>query len=118
METYDEDLELEVLIEVGARLMFTSNIWTNVGLVNGALWVVEQIVYKLGILPPKPPTYVLIRFDNYVAVPWDESIPQTISIMCIERGNKKHLHLKLAWGLTIHKSQGLTLEKVTINSGK
>jgi ATP-dependent DNA helicase PIF1 len=26
--------------------------------------------------------------------------------------------LKLAWGLTIHKSQGLTLEKATINIGK
>ena len=26
--------------------------------------------------------------------------------------------MKLAWGLTIHKSQGLTLEKATINIGK
>ena len=26
--------------------------------------------------------------------------------------------MKLAWGLTIHKSQGLTLDKSTINIGK
>ena len=31
---------------------------------------------------------------------------------------KKQLPLKLAWGLTIHKSQGLTLERATINIGK
>ena len=44
--------------------------------------------------------------------------PKNIPITPIERGNKKQLPLKLAWGLTIHKSQGLTLEKATINIGK
>jgi ATP-dependent DNA helicase PIF1 len=53
-----------------------------------------------------------------VGEPWDESFPQTIPITPIERGNKKQLPLKLAWGLTIHKSQGLTLQKATINIGK
>jgi ATP-dependent exoDNAse (exonuclease V) alpha subunit len=46
------------------------------------------------------------------------SFPQTIPITPIERGNKNQLPLKLAWGLTIHKSQGLMLEKDTINIGK
>ena len=39
-------------------------------------------------------------------------------LIAIERGNKKQLPLKLAWGLTIHKSQGLALDKATINIGK
>jgi ATP-dependent DNA helicase PIF1 len=52
METDEEDLELELLITVGARVMLTSNIWTDAGLINGALGVVEQIVYNPGILPP------------------------------------------------------------------
>jgi ATP-dependent DNA helicase PIF1 len=53
-----------------------------------------------------------------VGVPWDELFPQIVPIIPIERGNNRQIPLRLAWGLTIHKSQGLTLEKETINIGK
>ena len=53
-----------------------------------------------------------------MGVLWDESFPQVVPITSIEIGNKKQLPLKLARVLTIHKSQGLTLDKVTINIGK
>ena len=53
-----------------------------------------------------------------MGVSWHESFPQVFPITSMERGNKKQLPLKLAWGLTIHKSQWLTLEKATINIGK
>ena len=49
--------------------MLTSNLWTDAGLVNGALGVIQQIVYKPGSSPPEPPTYVLVRFDKYEGVP-------------------------------------------------
>ena len=95
--------------------MLTSNLWTDVGLINDALGVIQQIVYNLGSSPPEPPTYVLIKFYKYVGAPWDESLPQFVPITPIERDNQKKLPLKLAWGLTIQKSQGLKLEKATIN---
>jgi ATP-dependent DNA helicase PIF1 len=118
MEADEEKMDNELLIVVGARVMLTSNLWTNARLVNGALGVVEHIVYNPTTSPPEPPTYVLVRFDNYVGVPWDELFPHTIPIIPIERGNNRQIPLRLAWGLTIHKSQGLTLEKTTINIGK
>ena len=118
MEGDEEGLELELVITIGAREMLTLNLWTDVGLVNGALGVIQQIVYNPRSSPPEPPTYVLIKFDNYVGVPWDESFPQVVPITSIERGNKTKFPLKLSWGLTIHKSQGLTLDKATINIGK
>ena len=62
----EEGLELESLIAIGARVMLTSNIWTDAGLVNGALGVIQQIMYNFGNLPPKPLTYVLVRFDNFL----------------------------------------------------
>ena len=58
--------------------MLTSNLWTDARLVNGALGVIQQIVYNPGSSPLEPPTYVLIKFDNYVGVPWDESLPQVV----------------------------------------
>jgi hypothetical protein len=75
-------------------------------------------VYNYGILPLEPHAYVLLRFDNYVGFPWDESFPQTIHVTPIERGNKKQLALKLAWGSIIHKSLGLELEKAIISIRK
>lgn len=48
--------------------MHTSNLCTNVGVFNGILGVVEQMMYDLGSWPLNPPTYVLVRSDNYVGI--------------------------------------------------
>jgi hypothetical protein len=46
---------LNYLSQLELRVMLTSNIWTDAGLINGALGVVEKIVYNPGILPPNHP---------------------------------------------------------------
>ena len=94
MEIDEEEMELEILIAVEAQVMFIVNIWTDAGLVNVSLGILEKIVYKPRISPPEPPTYVLVRFDNYMEVPWDELSPQIIPITTSERGNRKQLPLK------------------------
>ena len=68
MEGDEEGLKLELLIAIGARVMLTSNLWTDAGLVNGSLGFIQQIVYNPGSSPLKPSMYVLIKFDNYVGV--------------------------------------------------
>ena len=50
-----------------------------------------------------------------MVVRWDESTPQTIPIMPIERGNKKTTSIETHMGLKIHKSQVLMLEEANIN---
>ena len=52
VEAYEEDLELDLLIAIGGRVMLTWNIGTDAGLANGALGVVEQMVYNPRTLPP------------------------------------------------------------------
>eukprot|EP01018_Ginkgo_biloba_P016121 Gb_08820 [translate_table: standard] len=101
----------------GARIMLTSNLWIDAGLVNSALGYIRQIVYDPTVQPPSPPTYVLIEFDNYTRNAWEPRRPRLIPITTITRGWMRQLPICLAWGLTIHKSQGLTLDHATVDIG-
>ncbi|XP_057856401.2 uncharacterized protein LOC131065774 [Cryptomeria japonica] len=112
-----DELELELLISKNSRVMLTSNLWIQVGLVNGALGYIRKIVYKPGSAPPEPPSYVMVEFDNYFGLPFEDHHPSTILVTPIQKGITLQLPLRLAWALTIHKSQGLTLPKATIDIG-
>lgn len=65
----NDELDVELLIEKDARVMLTSNLWIELGLVNGALGYIWNIIYKLGSAPPDPPSYVMVEFDNYSKMP-------------------------------------------------
>ncbi|XP_059073340.1 uncharacterized protein LOC131874117 [Cryptomeria japonica] len=112
-----DELDMELLISKNARVMLTSNLWIEAGLVNGALGYIQKIVYKPGSMPPEPPTYVMVKFDNYSIFLFDDRNPETVSISIRQRGSTVQIPLRLAWALTIHKSQGLTLAKATIDIG-
>ncbi|XP_057862035.2 uncharacterized protein LOC131070490 [Cryptomeria japonica] len=113
----DDELDVELLLSKNARVMLTSNLWIEEGLINGALGNIRKIVYKPGSASPQPPAYVLVEFDNYSRLPFDDRHPSSIPVPAIERGGSSQIPLHLAWALTIHKSQGLTLQKATIDIG-
>ena len=58
-----------------------------------------------------------IVFDKYVVVQFDASNQNIVPITPVIRGNQKQIPLKMEWALTIHKSQGLTLEQVSVDIG-
>ena len=115
-------LEPVVMLAKSSRVMLTSNLWIEVGLVNGAMGTVEAICY-LRDTPPHLPTAVMVRFDHYTGPTVHDG---TVPITPIRRSwtsngspcSRLQLPLKLAWAVTIHKSQGLTLDKVVIDVGK
>ena len=43
--------------------------------------------------------------------------PTYVPISPITRGSHRQLPLRIAWGLTIHKAQGMTLQNVIIDIG-
>ena len=102
--------------------MLTSNLWTGVGLVNGAMGTVIAICYKSGQAPPNLPVPVMLRFDS---CPGPTLPDGTVPIVPIRHTwsassaqcSRLQLPLKLAWAVTIHKAQGLTLDKVVIDVG-
>ena len=115
-------LEPVVMLARSARVMLTSNLWVEVGLVNGAMGTVEAICYK-DTTPPHLTVAVMVRFDHYTGpTVHDGTVPITPirHSWSSSGGQCSHLQLplKLAWAVTIHKCQGLTLDKVVIDIGK
>ena len=49
--------------------MLTVNLWTETGLVNGSMGIVQNILFKEGQGPPHLHIVVLISFDNYKGPP-------------------------------------------------
>ena len=102
--------------------MLTSNLWVDVGLVNGAMGTIQAICYRTGG-PPDLPIAVMVRFDSYSGPTFpDSTVPITPLLRTWSSSggqcSRLQLPLKLAWAVTIHKSQGLTLDKVVIDVGK
>ena len=108
--------------------MLTHNLCTEVGLCNGAIGTVLDIIYAKGHSPPVLPIAVVVKFDDkdYSGPSFSETIPNCVPIYpvanCSDTHAKKNMErrqfpLKLAWPITIHKAQGLTLRDVWLDLG-
>lgn len=96
--------ELELC--VGAQVMLLVNMNLKAGLCNGSRGVVTKFENNLPI----------VRFINGLELPishhtWEMKIDNDISVF------RTQLPLILAWALTIHKSQGSTLDCVSVDIG-
>ena len=105
--------------------MLTMNLWASVGLCNGSTGTIIDIIYAQNHAPPDLPIAVLVKFDDYCGpsfanMPSCVPIPPVTATVNIENSilERQQLPLTLAWALTIHKSQGMTLEKAWIDVGK
>lgn len=118
-------LQPKLFIAKGARVMLTMNLWPSTGLCNGSTGTVVDIIYETNHRPPALPIAIVVKFDKYSG-PSMTNMPCCVPIPPITAtayiGNTVHerqqLPLTLAWALTIHKSQGMTLDKAWIDIGK
>ncbi len=114
-----------------ARVMLTNNSWVYYGLHNGARGTVLDIVYKNADGPQRGelPELVIFRFDNYDGTPFIAGQPGTIAITVSTftfplTGNsntmatREQVPLRLCWAITIHKSQGATLDRIVVDIGE
>ncbi|XP_061192610.1 ATP-dependent DNA helicase PIF1-like [Saccostrea echinata] len=115
-EVYQSQLEVlspvpkKLNLKVGAQVMLAKNLEVQRGLVNGARGVVVGF-------DKKNQDYPVVKFvsgEEEVIRPvrWTFKLSGTVYI------NRKQLPLKLAWAISIHKSQGMTLDCVEMSLSK
>ena len=119
-----ENLAAMLHVTVGARIMLTSNLWTERGLVNGSTGEVVNFDWEADKDPLTTMPYViLVRFDEYQGPPFPGCPPGTLPIFPATRQflfkgtlcTRTQFPLRLAYAITVHKSQGMTLLKVVLN---
>jgi ATP-dependent exoDNAse (exonuclease V) alpha subunit len=120
-------LQPTLYIAKSARVMLTRNLWTAVCLCNGAVGTVLHIVYAEGQYPPALPIAIIVQFDekDYSGPSFSTTYPNCVPLYPVtsnsetygQKYERQQYPLKLAWSITIHKAQGLTLKNVWIDLG-
>ena len=97
----------ELHLKVGAQVMMLKNTYAKDGIINGSIGVV------IGFSPKKE--YPIVEFQNgmeIVVAPeiWEIERFDNISNQLVVEAEMTQIPLRLAWAMTIHKSQGMTLD--------
>ncbi|GFT70693.1 ATP-dependent DNA helicase PIF1 [Nephila pilipes] len=100
----------KIELKIGAQVMLTKNLDLQRGLVNGARGVVTGFDTGKEKLPIVKFVCGIEQVVNYEK--WTVRAPSGIVLM------RKMLPLQLAWAMSIHKSQGMTLDCVEVSLGR
>lgn len=97
----------ELTLCPGARVMLLKNIDPYAGLANGSIGTVTKCYNK----------EVSVEFDNgtsYALTPQEWEVTNGEEVLA----TRKQIPLRLAWAVTVHKSQGMSLDKVEAHLDK
>jgi ATP-dependent exoDNAse (exonuclease V) alpha subunit len=114
---------------IGCRIMLTENIWIEPGLVNGAMGYIYDIAWHSTVEDPRQeaPFLLLLKMDKYdgpACFPGREDIPaNVVPIFQSTRDflyggavcSRRQFPLTVAYSITVHKSQGATLDKAVLD---
>ncbi len=115
---FDEKLyptEEILQIKEGAQVMFLKNNKEK-GVCNGTIGIIQKIEGSVILVKLQNGALVEVTPEEWKKERYEYN-PQKNSIEKIPLGTFSQIPLKLAWAITIHKSQGLTFENVCINLG-
>jgi ATP-dependent DNA helicase PIF1 len=81
-----DNLYTELYVCLGARIILTTNLWTEVGLVNGAMGSIHDIAWDTG----KDPTasllsVIMVKFDEYKGPDFPGYEPGIVPVFLVTR---------------------------------
>lgn len=108
--------EEELTLKVGAQVMFIRNI-RKIGCVNGTIGIVSELSEDKIIVQLESGKVCEVEKEVWEAFEYEYSESSKVVAKKVV-GKLTQYPLRLAWAITIHKSQSLTFDKVAINLGK
>ena len=109
-------VEDELTLKVGAQVMFIRNIRKS-GCVNGTIGVVSELAENKIIVQLENGRLCEVEKEVWEAIEYEYSETSKVVGKKVV-GKLTQYPLRLAWAITIHKSQSLTFDKVAINLGR
>ena len=119
------NLEPELHLKSGAKVMVLQNLCTKFGIVNGSMGTVFGFLYNPNKLVDLPDS-ILVEIPTYCGPAFIPSEPKVVPIPATtatwfdKEGklcSRTQFPLTLAYAITIHKCQGMTLEKAVLDPG-
>ena len=120
LNQYSEDssltagLEKLIIIKIGCKIILRRNIDISLGLVNGAIGTITSVKYSID--ERNVVDSITIKFDNgkhHVL----EKVNSKFQILDKAFVIRRQFPISHAYAITIHKSQGLTLNNVLVDLG-
>ncbi|XP_054264681.1 uncharacterized protein LOC128999172 [Macrosteles quadrilineatus] len=116
-----QGLQATLQLSQGCRVILRQNIWTSQGLCNGSLGNVVDIVYGPNRSMDDFPICILVHFDGYEGPTFNGSLPILPLTVGYRKNNvsctRRQFPLQVAYGITVHKAQGMTVDKAVVDIG-
>lgn len=111
-------VELKLELKLGAQVMFLKNDTEEKKYFNGKIGIITTLEKDLIKVKCKDDSYeIVVKKEEWKNINYSLD-PVTHEISELELGSYIQYPLRLAWAITIHKSQGLTFDKLIIDSEK
>ena len=109
--------ETELRLKKGAQVMFTRNDTSgNSMYFNGKIGTVTSLDPEI-IVTDENGNEIIVNKEKWDNVRYEIN-PETQEIQAVNDGSFTQYPLRAAWAITIHKSQGLTFDRVIIDAGR
>ena len=118
-----EGLMQTLFIAVGARIIINRNLWTDCKIVNGAMGTIRHIVFSTRN-NSQLPDLIFVELENYNGPSYSgmENVVPIAPVTSSWRSRntnytRRQLPIIPAYGVSIHKGQGMTLDKLILDIG-